>query len=94
MEELSERLEKAEKLIEKINLHGVEKRLAETLINMANEQDEVILKMSKKDLASHLGMSQETLSRKLSNFQDLGLIKQIGQRQIKILDKIALEEIE
>mgnify|MGYP000921568847 CR=1 FL=1 len=94
MEELSERLEKAENLIEKINLLDVEKRLAKTLINMANDQNEVALKMSKKDLASHLGMTQETLSRKLSNFQDLGLIKLIGQRRIIIIDKVALEDIE
>ena len=38
MEELSQRLEKAEHLIENISLHGVERRLALTLINMSNEK--------------------------------------------------------
>jgi len=94
MEELSKRLEKAENLIENINLHGVEKRLAETLIAMANDKGKVLLSMSKGDLASYIGTSQETLSRKLSNLQDLGLIKLIGHRQIILLDKKALEEIE
>ncbi|NLN42407.1 MAG: Crp/Fnr family transcriptional regulator [Clostridiales bacterium] len=90
LEELSNRLEKTENLIENISLHGVERRLVDTLLSMANEQGEVILKMSRKDLASHLGMSRETLSRKLSAFQDLGFIEQIGHKKIIILDKEAL----
>ncbi len=50
--------------------------------------------MSKRDLASHIGMSQETLSRKLSAFQELGIIKLIGHRRIIVLNKSALEEID
>lgn len=94
MEELSKRLAKAENLIENISLHGVEKRLAHTLVNMANDNGEIFLKMSKRDLASHIGMSQETLSRKLSVFQEMGLIRLSGHRRIIVLDKEALEEIE
>lgn len=94
MEELSSRLDKAEGLIENISLHGVEKRISLTLINMANEKGEVNLKMSKGDLASHLGMSQETLSRKLNLFQDMGIIKLIGHRKIVLLDLEVLEDIE
>ena len=94
MEELSRRLENVENLIENISLQGVEKRLATSLINMANEKGEISLKMSKRDLASHLGMSQETLSRKLTAFQDMGIIKLIGHRRILLLDIEALENIE
>lgn len=93
MEELSSRLDKVEGLIENISLHGVEKRIALTLINLANENGEVNLKMSKGDLASHLGMSQETLSRKLTAFQDMGIIKLIGHRKIILMDINALSEI-
>lgn len=94
MEELSSRLDKAEDLIENISLHGVEKRLASTLIRMSNEKGEISLNMSKRDLASYIGMSQETLSRKLTAFQDMGVIKLIGHRRIILLDMDALEEIE
>jgi CRP/FNR family transcriptional regulator len=94
MEELSKRLEKAENLIENIHLHGVEKRLADTLLTMADGNGEIALKMSKGDFASYMGMSQETLSRKLSNFQEMGLIELIGHRKIILLDIKALEEIE
>ena len=94
MEELSKRLEKAEDLIENISLEGVEKRLATALIQMADEKGKVILDMSKRDFASHLGMSQETLSRRLTIFQDEGFIELIGHRRINLLDIEALEDIE
>lgn len=94
MEELSKRLDKAENLIENISLQGVEKRLADTLIQMANAKGEIILEMSKRDFASHMGMSQETLSRRLTIFQDEGMIELIGHRRINILNREALEAIE
>lgn len=94
MEELSGRLQKAESLIENINLSSVEKRLADILLDLCDEDGKIFLKLSKKDLASQIGMSSETLSRKLSAFQELGIIKLIGQRKINILNRSALEEIQ
>lgn len=93
MEELSNRLERAENLIENISLNSVEKRLAKTLLNMKDDKGNINLNMSKRDLASIMGMSQETLSRKLKAFVELGIIKQIGHRKIIILNEDALEEI-
>lgn len=93
MEELSERLESTEDLIENISLYSVERRISQSLIKLAGGKDEITLKMSKRDWASHLGMSQETLSRRLTVFQEAGLIKLIGHRKIIILNKEALEEI-
>lgn len=94
LEELSERLERAESLIENINLSSVEKRLADILLKLTDKDGVVVLNLSKKDLASQIGMSSETLSRKLSAFQELGIIKLIGQRTINILNSSALEEIQ
>ena len=94
LEELSRRLTRAENLIENISLHSVERRLADTLLSMADDKGEIELKMSRKDLASHLGMSRETLSRKLSSFQEEGYIELIGHRKVKILDEDALMDIE
>ena len=93
MDELSKRLEKAENLIEVINLNTVEQRLAQVLITLSNNSDQIVLKMKKGDLASQMGMSQETLSRKLALFQEEGLIELIGHRNITILDRRGLEEI-
>jgi len=93
MEELSIRLEKSDKLIERLVLHDVESRVADILLSMLDEDGNINLTISKKDLASHIGMSQETLSRKLSHFQAMGWIKQIGQRKISVLDHKHLKNI-
>lgn len=93
IEEISERLEKAEKLIEDINLYSVEQRLAQALLTLSKDKKEINLKMTKGDFASQIGMSQETLSRKLTAFQEQGLIRLKGQRSIIVLDKEALEDI-
>ncbi|NLJ98854.1 MAG: Crp/Fnr family transcriptional regulator [Tissierellia bacterium] len=93
LEELSARLEKAESLIEHLGIHDVETRIVKMILDMADDKREVVLKMSKRDLASHIGMSQETLSRKLSYFQELGLIKLVGHRRIIILDEDSLRAI-
>jgi CRP/FNR family transcriptional regulator len=94
MEELSMRLEKAENTIENISLHSVERRIALNLLDLSEEGKPLKLNMSKGDWASQLGMSQETLSRKLSAFQELGIIKLIGHRGIEILKREVLEGIE
>lgn len=93
LKEMSIRLEKAENQIQALAVQDVEKRLADTLIRMADSDNFIDLNISKKDLASHIGMSQETLSRKLTIFQNKGWIKQEGQRKIKILNKEALENV-
>jgi CRP/FNR family transcriptional regulator len=93
LEELSQRLQKAEALVEDISLSSVEKRVAKSILQMDTE-DIVKLQMSKGDWASHLGMSQETLSRKLTAFQDQGLIELVGHRGIRIIDRESLEDIQ
>lgn len=91
MDVLSRRLENAENMIESINLNTVEQRVAKKLLELSAGENEILLNMTKGDLASQLGMSQETLSRKLTAFQDDEIIKLIGQRKIKIKDRVQLE---
>lgn len=93
LQELSSRLKKAEDLIENLGVNDVETRIVQRLLDLANEKKEITLEISKKDLASHMGMSQETLSRKLSYFQDKGWIKLIGHRRIIILDEEGLRNL-
>lgn len=93
IKDLSVRLENTESLIESLRLRDVEQRLADILLKLADESNVVSLSISKKDLAAHIGMSQETLSRKLTKFQEAGWIAQVGQRMITILDRITLEKI-
>lgn len=93
LEELTRRLEKTEQLLEEISLHSVERRLAQALLDLSGEDSEIELTMSKRDLASQMGMTSETLSRKLSAFEAQGWIEQIGQRRIKIKDRRSLEGV-
>lgn len=93
MEELSKRLDVMEELVEGINLHSVEWRLARFLLKMKDEYNVVILDSTKGNIASQLGMSQETLSRKLTHFQDQKYIKMITSRKIALLNLEALEDI-
>jgi len=91
MEELSLRLAKAESRIEDISLRPAERRLAAALLELAAGRRYFELPTTKGDFASHLGMTQETLSRKLSLLQNQGLIRGRGQRGIEILDEKGLE---
>ena len=93
LEELSQRLEQTEQLLEEISLHSVERRLAQALLDLSAGSSEIELALSKKDLASQMGMTSETLSRKLSSFEAQGLIEQVGQRRIIIRDRRGLEGV-
>lgn len=90
MEELSIRLSKAESLIEDISLRPAENRLAQAILDIAAGRNEFELPTTKGDFASQLGMTQETLSRKLSLLQNQGLIMSRGLRGIVILDEDGL----
>ena len=96
LNELSERLGRVETMVEAANLNTVEQRIARSLLSLADEAgaDTVDLGMSKGDYASTLGMSAESLSRKLRQFQDEELIALKGQRGIILLDREGLEAIE
>ncbi|MBY7142044.1 Crp/Fnr family transcriptional regulator [Virgibacillus sp. NKC19-3] len=95
LEQFSNRLDNTEKLVGQLSAKDVEARMASYLLDLIDKSntDEIVLPMRKKDLASYLGTTQETISRKLSNLQTNGLIEQKGHRNIKILNKDALSNI-
>lgn len=87
--EFSKRLEASEKQTARFATEKVETRIAlflTELIDEAKPEMEVVLPMSKKDLASYLGTTPETVSRKLTELEEAGYIKLTAQRRIKILD--------
>ncbi len=101
LQKYTERIEETEELIEQIGLRDVEQRIANyLLIEIENNQIvnnkgkyEINLPVSKGDLAALIGTTQETLSRKLSLFQDNGWINLKGQRIIEVIDIESLEDI-
>lgn len=89
LSEFSSRLDQSEKQTTRFATEKVEMRIALFLIESMDPKsgsDEVVLPMSKKDLASYLGTTPETLSRKLFELEDAGMIKQLSNKRIRILD--------
>lgn len=87
--EFSSRLEHSEKQATRFATEKVETRIALFLAEcMDNKRQtmEVELPMNKKDMASYLGTTPETISRKLADIEEAGYIKQISNKAIKILD--------
>jgi len=89
LSEFSIRLEKSEKQATRVSTEKVETRIALFLaecIDSETQSMEFVLPMSKKDSASYLGTTPETISRKLTELEDAGYIKQKAHRKIKVLD--------
>lgn len=90
--EFSSRLAKIEKQAASIAMESVDTRIAMYLADLVEEANHNVihLPMSRKDIASHLGTSPETISRKLTEFEDVGWIHQMTQKKIEVLDLDAL----
>src|SRR5699024_6588326 len=95
LKQFSNRIDETEKLVGELSSKDVETRIAGYLLKLVKEKKRrtIVLPMSKKDLASYLGTTQETISRRLSNFQMNHVIEQKGHRHIEIIDEEALEDI-
>lgn len=90
--EFSSRLLKSEQQSASIAMETVETRIAMYLADQTEEQRSqlITLPMTRKDLASHLGTTPETVSRKLTEFEDAGWIEQGTRGGIRVLDLDAL----
>jgi len=76
-----------------------EERLAAFLVNLTQRlhsrgysSSEVVLRMTREEIGSYLGLKLETVSRTFSRFQDEGLLD-VKQRQIRILDQARLKDL-
>lgn len=76
-----------------------EERLAAFLLNLVQRlhargfsQSELVLRMTREEIGSYLGMKLETVSRTFSKFSDDGIIE-VKQRYVHILKPDALKKI-
>ena len=76
-----------------------EERLALFLLNLADRYrmrgyspSEFVLRMTREEIASYLGLKLETVSRLFSRLQEVGRL-QVQGRTIKLLDLVALEKL-
>lgn len=76
-----------------------EERLAAFLLNLVQRlhargfsQSELILRMTREEIGSYLGLKLETVSRMFSKFAEDGIVE-VKQRHVRILDTAALQRI-
>jgi CRP/FNR family transcriptional regulator len=76
-----------------------EERLAAFLLNLTQRlrtrgfsSSSLILRMTREEIGSYLGLKLETVSRAFSRFQDEGILT-VKQRQIEVLDPDALQRL-
>lgn len=80
------------------SMHADE-RLAVFLLNLADRyrrrgysSSEFLLRMTREEIGSYLGLKLETVSRLFSRFQEEGVL-QVQGRAVKLLDLVALKKI-
>ena len=93
--EFSKRIRHIEEQATRFATEAVETRIAHYLASLSKQTNSqsIALPMTRKELASYLGTSPETISRKLAEFEDSGWIRQSGPRNMKIIDLDALLRI-
>jgi CRP/FNR family transcriptional regulator, anaerobic regulatory protein len=76
-----------------------EERLAAFLLNLTQRlhsrgfaSDAMVLRMTREEIGSYLGLKLETVSRAFSKLQDDGVLL-VKQRQIEVLDPAALQKL-
>lgn len=95
LETLSSRLESTEHQLSIFAGEDAEHRISDYLLELSDAQNSatVVLPVTKKDVASFLGLTPETLSRKLTQFESAGWLRQLPRRTVQLLDIPALHKL-
>ncbi|WP_261810746.1 Crp/Fnr family transcriptional regulator [Levilactobacillus humaensis] len=90
---LADRLKTAERQATLLAIPDALPRLAGYLLQISGHRAQLLeLPMSKQDLAAYLGMTPESMSRKLRQLSKRGAIETVGRRQVRITDVDQLAE--
>ncbi|KAB3529273.1 Crp/Fnr family transcriptional regulator [Alkaliphilus serpentinus] len=91
LENVGSRLLKLEKLVQSLGTKEVESRIAQMLLDLSKEfgherenSVEINIPLTREDMANFIGVTRETISRKLSLLQDHGVITLVGSKTIII----------
>jgi CRP/FNR family transcriptional regulator len=99
LESIGERLSKVENLAQNLATNDVDSRMAYLLMDLmekygdaSEEKVSIKLPLSREDMANYIGVTRETISRKLKKFEDEELIKIVGTKNIIILDEEGIKD--
>lgn len=88
LQAMSDRLSQSEKQTASVAIEQVSNRIIYYLEDLAKDETEdavtIKLPMARKDIASYLGTTPETLSRKFKELEEEGLIEQLPKNTIHI----------
>lgn len=100
LEVLHDRIIKLENTVKNLGTKDIEERLANLLLTFIKDfgkpiggEIELEIPLSREDLANFIGVTRETISRKLSNMQNAGVIELVGNKKIIIKDINYLESL-
>ena len=100
LENLHDRLISMENLVQTLSTKDIEARIAGLLLNFSesfgvqqNGERVIELALSREEMANYIGVTRETMSRKLTSLQDEGIIDSIGNKKIIIKDMDRLKAL-
>jgi len=100
LENVHDRLVNLENLVQTLSTKDVEARIAGLLLNFSKNFGEqkdgkvmINLALTREEMANFVGVTRETMSRKLSSMQDEGILELIGNKRIIINKLRDLEEM-
>lgn len=101
LSEVTKRLSQTENLVQNLANNDAEVRIAYMIVEFGEQYGvacregiRVDLPLTREEMANYVGVTRETISRKLSKFENLNLIKLIGNKQLIVKNMNALREYE
>ncbi len=99
LKEVTKRLAETETLAQNLATNDADIRIANMILDFGEKYGvnkeqyiEIKLPINREEMANYVGVTRETISRKLSKFEDLDIIKLVGNKVIIIKNEDALKE--
>lgn len=96
---VTKRLAHTENLAHNLATNNPEVRIAYIILEFCEKYGKdtdkgiiINLPLTREEIASYIGVTRETISRKFSKFEDLGFITSIGNKQLIIKNKLAFRK--
>lgn len=100
LKSVTRRLAHTENLAQSLATKDPEIRIAYTIMELSDKYGKhqnghihIDLPLSREEIANYVGVTRETISRKFARFEQLGLIKLIGNKQMIVMDPAGMESL-